>query len=131
MKKLTFIVSALTLSSLINMSFGQQIQHKAAKKQEVASNIALEQPVFHNFDGSFQFIVEPGVDVLDATFDENIIVTSKSIHHFFSQEFLALIEIKRLPNEHLTIVINKNIEVVLAPKNNNTLVYKTPFISKN
>lgn len=131
MKKLILIGSALTLSTLINVSFGQQIQHKAVKKQEVASNIAIEQPVFHNFDGSFQFIVEPGVDVLDATVDENIIVTTKSIHHIFSQEFLAFANTNRLPNEQRTIIINKNLKVVLAPKNATTALFKTPFISPN
>jgi len=131
MKKLILIGCALTLSTLINLSFGQQIQHKAVKKQEVSSNIAIEQPIIHNYDGSFQFIVKAGVDVIDATFDENIITSLKSSYHLFSQDFLSSIEQNRLTNEFRTIEINKNLKVVLSPSKLKTGFYKTAFITSN
>jgi hypothetical protein len=131
MKKLILIGSILTLSTLINLSFGQQIQHKAVKKQEVASNIAIEQPIIHNYDGSFQLIVKEGIDVIDATFDENIITSLKSSYHLFSQDFLSSIEQNRLPNEFRTIEINKNLKVVLSPSTLKTGYYKTAFITSN
>lgn len=131
MKKLILIGCALTLSTLINLSFGQQVQHKAIKKQELASNIALEQPIIHNYDGSFQFIVKAGIDVIDATFDENIITSLKSTYHLFSQDFLSSIEQNRLTNEFRTIEINKNLKVVLTPRTLKTGFYKTAFITSN
>jgi hypothetical protein len=131
MKKLILIGCALTLSTLINLSFGQQIQHKAVKKQEVSSNIAIEQPIIHNYDGSFQLIVKEGIDVIDATFDENIITSLKSSYHLFSQDFLSSIEQNRLTNEFRTIEINKNLKVVLSPRKLKTGFYKTAFITSN
>ena len=131
MKKLFLIGSALSLCTLINISFGQQVQYKAQKKQEVDSNIAIEQPTIHNYDGSFQFIVKPGIDVIDATFDENIITSLKSTYHLFSQDFLSSIEQNRLPNEFRTIEINNHLKVVLTPSNVKTGYYKTAFITSN
>jgi hypothetical protein len=131
MKKL-FATTTLTLLVLLfNLSHAQQVQHKAIKKKEIQSYIAIDQPVMSNYNGSFQFLVAPGIDVIDATFNENIIVTTKSINHLFSKDFLAFVEENRDPNITQTKTINSNLKVIILPKSSDQPSFKTPFISKN